>query len=152
MKKFNMYMDKAIHEAIKASKKDEVPVGAIIVDIKTGKIISKAHNSTQKRRNATAHAEILAINKACKKKKSKYLNDCDMYVSLEPCTMCAGAISLAKIKTLHFATEDIKGGAVINGVKFFNQKTCHHKPKVFSGELKDISEKILKDFFKERRI
>ena len=146
-----MYMDEAIHQAAKAARKEEVPIGAVIVNNSTGKIIAKAHNLVQKRKDATAHAELLAIHKACKKMKSKYLMDCDLYVSLEPCTMCAGAISLAKIKTVHFAAEDKKGGAIVNGAKFFDKKTCHHKPEVIQGELAEISSKMLKDFFKGRR-
>ena len=144
-------MDIAIHQAIKASEKGEVPVGAIIVDSDTGKVIAKAHNLVEKNNDAGAHAEILVIKKACKKLKSKYLMNCDLYVSLEPCTMCAGAISLAKIKTLHFGAEDKKGGAVVNGVQFFDQKTCHSKPKVIQGEMKEVSSKLLKAFFKGRR-
>jgi len=144
-------MDEAIHQALKAKKKNEVPVGAIIVNKKTGKIIAKAHNLVQSKNNAMYHAEILAIKKACKKLKSKYLINCDMYVSLEPCTMCAGAISLVKIDTLHFSAEDKKGGAIVNGVKFFKSKSCHHKPNVISGELSDFSSNILKEFFKDKR-
>ncbi|MCT4574774.1 MAG: nucleoside deaminase [Alphaproteobacteria bacterium] len=145
------YMIEAIKEAKKAYKKDEVPVGAIIVDKTTNKIVARAHNLVQKKKNASCHAEIIAINKACKKKKSKYLNDCDIYVSLEPCTMCAGAISLAKLNSLHFSTEDKKGGAIKNGVKFFEQKSCHHKIKIYNGEYKEQSSKLLQDFFKSKR-
>lgn len=146
-----LYMDEALHLAAKAAKKDEVPVGAVIVDTQTNKIVAKAHNLVQKNNNATCHAEILAIQKACKKMKSKYLTNCEIYVSLEPCTMCAGAISLAKLKALHFAAEDKKGGAVVNGVKFFEKKTCHHKPKVVQGELELASSNLLKQFFRGKR-
>jgi tRNA(Arg) A34 adenosine deaminase TadA len=146
----NDFMKQAILLAIKAKKKNEVPIGALIVD-ENKKIISKAYNQVQKRKNATAHAEIIAIQKACRRKKSKYLTHCEIYTTLEPCTMCAGAISLAKLKTLHFATEDKKGGAVVNGVKFFDTKNCHSKPKIIQGELSEISSNLLKDFFKKKR-
>jgi tRNA(Arg) A34 adenosine deaminase TadA len=145
------YMKKALVLAEKANQKNEVPIGCIIVNNSTGKIIAKSYNKVQNGKNATYHAEIKAIEKACKKMKSKYLFDCSMYVTLEPCTMCAGAISLAKISNLYFAAPDKKGGAIINGVKFFDKKTCHHIPEVKYGILEKESTKLLKDFFDNLR-
>jgi len=144
-------MKLAMIEASKAYRKDEVPVGAVIVERRTGKIIAKTHNLVQKRKSTLAHAEILAIEKACKKLKKKYLFDCDLYVTLEPCTMCTGAISNAKIGHLYFGAEDQKTGAVINGIKFFNKKTCTHKPLITHGLMENESSKLLKDFFRTKR-
>ena len=101
--------------------------------------------------DATAHAEVEVIRKACAKLKQNRLRGFDLYVTLEPCTMCAAAISFARIENLYFGAEDKKGGAVLNGVKFFDAPTCHHKPKVFSGILAEESSLLLKDFFKQKR-
>ena len=123
-----------------------------IVDSATGEIITSTHNLSQHSEDATAHAEILAIRQACQILKQNRLWDMDMYVTLEPCTMCASAISFARIKNLYFGAYDEKGGAVINGVKFYEQKTCHHKPNVVGGILEEKCSQILKDFFKNKRI
>ena len=144
------YMKQAILQAKKALKYDEVPIGAVLVDSKTGKIMAKAYNKVEKC-DATCHAEILAMKKACKKLKQNRLRDHDLYVTLEPCAMCAGAISLMRIRNLYFATEDKKGGAIINGVRFFEQKTCHHKPNVNVGLCQEEASTLLKDFFKTKR-
>lgn len=140
----------ALLQAKKAFEKDEVPVGAVVVDNLSGKIVAKAYNLSEHGGNATYHAEILAINKACKKLKTNRLRNCDLYVTLEPCTMCAGAISLARIQNLYIGATDEKGGAIINGVKFFSNPTCHHKPNVILLN-NALCAQILKDFFKLKR-
>ncbi len=145
------FMQIALKQAKKAYTQDEVPIGAVIVDPDTGKIVAKAYNKTEHGNNPTAHAEITAINKACKKLSSKRLWNLDLYVTLEPCTMCAAAISFARIRRLIFGAVDAKGGAVVSGVQFFNQPTCHHKPQVTYGILEEQSSIILKDFFKQKR-
>lgn len=145
------YMQKALELAITASNQDEIPVGCLIVDSNSGEIIASAHNLSQHSEDATAHAEILAIRNACKTLNQNRLWDMDMFVTLEPCTMCAAAISFARIKNLYFGAYDEKGGAVINGVKFYEQKTCHHKPNVISGILEKECSELLKSFFKNKR-
>ncbi len=145
------FMLAALKEAAKASARDEVPVGAVIVDAATGKIVAKARNQSEHGNDPTAHAEIIAIRKACKKLQSKRLWNCDMYVTLEPCTMCAAAISFARIRRLIFGANDAKGGAVINGVKFFEQSTCHHKPKITAGVAAAESSLMIKAFFAAKR-
>ncbi len=145
------YMALALKEAEKAFLKDEVPVGAVLVDNATGKVIAKAHNKTEHGFDPTAHAEINLIKKASKKLSSKRLWNTTLYVSLEPCTMCAAAISFARIEKLVIAASDEKGGAILNGVKFFESKTCHFKPEVISGVLAEESSALLKNFFKNKR-
>ena len=146
------YMQKTLNLAKISATQDEIPVGCLIVDSATGEIITSTHNLSQHSEDATAHAEILAIRQACQILKQNRLWDMDMYVTLEPCTMCASAISFARIKNLYFGAYDEKGGAVINGVKFYEQKTCHHKPNVVGGILEEKCSQILKDFFKNKRI
>ena len=116
------FMKIALQQAQKAYLQDEVPIGAVIVNPDTGKVIAKAYNKTEHGNNPTAHAEITAINKACKKLNSKRLWNLDLYVTLEPCTMCAAAISFARIRRLIFGAIDTKGGAVVSGVQFFKLK------------------------------
>lgn len=145
------YMDLAIEKAKEAAANDEVPVGAVIVDSKTGKVIAAAGNRTVDAKDPTAHAEILAIKIACKKMKEARLPDCDMYVTLEPCPMCAQAISFARIRRLYYGAADIKGGGVENGPRIFNSSSCHHKPEIYSGINIEETVKLLKDFFKSRR-
>lgn len=142
------FMEIALQEAQKAFDKEEVPVGAIIV--KDGKIIAKAHNLKETKKNATAHAEILAIEKASKKLNSWRLIDCDMYVTLEPCTMCMGAIISARIKNLYIGALDEKTGACGSFVDLSTYK-YNHIVNIFKGILKDKCEYILKDFFKNLR-
>jgi tRNA(adenine34) deaminase len=141
----------ALREAKKASKLSEVPVGCIIYDYKNKKIIAKAHNQNIKNYDCTAHSEILALRKACRIKKTSILDDCDLYVTLEPCSMCASAISFARIRRVYFGCEDKKSGGVYNGAKVFEVKSCHHKPEIYDGILKKESSKLLKDFFKNLR-
>ena len=143
------FMQEAIKEAKKAYKKLEVPVGAVIV--KNGEIIAKAHNLKETKYDTTKHAEILAIQKASKKLKSWRLLDCEMYVTLEPCTMCAGAIISARLKKIYIGTMDEKTGAVGSKLNLFEDYTFNHKVEVETNVLKEECEKILKDFFKELR-
>lgn len=145
------YMHRALELAQQAAQQDEVPIGCIIVDPQTGEIIAESYNLSQHIEDATAHAEIKAIQTACRKIGSNRLRGLDMYVTLEPCTMCAAAISFARIENLYFGATDVKGGAVVSGVKFYEQPTCHHKPYVHSGLLADECSRILKDFFKNKR-
>ena len=143
-------MNIALIEAKKAFRKYEIPVGAVITDIK-GNIISKAHNLVEKKKDPTAHAEILAIKKATIFMKNKYLINCSLYVTLEPCPMCASAIQYSKIKNLFFGCDDIKNGAVNNGVKIFNQKFCNHKPEIYDGIRATECSDLLKNFFRLKR-
>ena len=145
------YMRRALELAKQAAENDEVPIGAIVVDSLTGKIIAEAGNQSAHNGDATAHAEILAIQQACKKLNQPRLWDMDMYVTLEPCTMCAAAISFVRIKHLYFGATDKKGGAVVSGVKFFEAPTCHHRPTVEYGILAEESTKLLQDFFQKER-
>ncbi|OLY46323.1 tRNA(Arg) A34 adenosine deaminase TadA [Bartonella apis] len=142
-------MEIALEEAISANANDEVPVGAVIV--KDGKVIAEACNLTHKKFDPTGHAEMRVIRMACEMLQSERLADCDLYVTLEPCTMCAAAISFARIRRLYFATGDEKGGAVENGVHFFNQPTCHHRPEVYSGLGERRASQLLKTFFAGKR-
>ena len=145
------YMALALNEAKKAFDKDEVPVGAVLVDNQTGKIITRAYNKTEHGLDPTAHAEIEVIKKGVKKLKTKRLWNTTLYVTLEPCTMCAAAVSFARIGRLVFGAKDEKGGAVLSGVKFFESKTCHHKPDITAGVLEKESAELLKTFFKTKR-
>lgn len=142
------FMKEALKEAQKAYIKDEIPVGAVIV--KDGKIIAKAHNLKETKKSATAHAEVIAINKATKKVDSWRLNDCDMYVTLEPCTMCMGAIILSRIKNLYIGTNDEKTGACGSFINLTEYK-YNHNVNVEFGILQDECSKILQDFFKNLR-
>lgn len=139
----------ALAEAKAAAETGEVPVGCVIV--RSGEVLAKAGNRTLRDRDPTAHAEVLALRVASKKIASERLIDCDLYVTLEPCTMCASAISFARIRRLYFGASDAKGGAVESGVRFFNAPTCHHKPEVYSGIGEADAAAILKDFFAAKR-
>lgn len=145
------YMLHCLNLAQKAAEQDEVPIGAIVVDRQSGEIISEAYNLSEHVLDATAHAEIIAIRKACETLGTNRLRGMDLYVSLEPCTMCAAAISMARIEHLYFGAFDIKGGAVTNGVKFYEAQTCHHRPEVIGGILEAQCSMILKNFFKAKR-
>ncbi|MEM6461129.1 MAG: nucleoside deaminase [Pseudomonadota bacterium] len=142
-------MDLAIEEARAAGERGEVPVGAVIAH--KGQVLARAGNRTRELFDVTAHAEILAIRSAAKHLASDRLSDCDLFVTLEPCTMCTAAISFARIGRLYFGAEDVKGGAVVNGVRFFDQPTCHHAPEVYSGIGEREAAKLLTDFFRQRR-
>jgi len=143
------FMDMALDEARAAALAGEVPVGCVIV--RDGKVIARAGNRTLRDRDPTAHAELLAIRAAASVLGSERLSDCDLHVTLEPCVMCVGAMSFARIRRLYFGAADPKGGAVENGVRFFASSTCHHRPEVYGGISERDAAKLLKDFFKERR-
>ena len=143
------FMKEALKEAKKAYNKLEIPVGAIIV--KDGKIIARAHNIKEEKQDTTKHAEIIAIQKASKKLKSWRLKDCEMYVTLEPCTMCAGAIIQSRIKKVYIGTLDEKTGACGSVLNLFKDYKFNHNVEVEYGILKNECEEILKKFFKELR-
>ncbi|WP_107989007.1 nucleoside deaminase [Breoghania corrubedonensis] len=143
------FMDEALAQAEAAAARGEVPVGAVIV--RDGEIIAAAGNRTLADNDPTAHAEILVIREAAEKLASQRLGDCDLYVSLEPCAMCAAAISFARIRRLYFGAADPKGGAVEHGPRFFAQATCHHAPEVYSGIGESRAVDLLKGFFRDRR-
>ena len=143
------YMKEALKEAKKAYEKDEIPVGAVIV--KDGKIIARAHNMKEEKNDTTKHAEIIAIQKASKKINSWRLNNCEMYVTLEPCSMCAGALIQARIKKVYIGTMDKKTGACGSVLNLLEDYTFNHKVEVENEIMKEECEKILKDFFKKLR-
>jgi tRNA(adenine34) deaminase len=142
-------MDDALAEGRAAAAAAEVPVGCVIV--REGTVIARAGNRTLRDRDPTAHAEMLASRQAATALGSERLTDCDLYVTLEPCAMCAAAISFARIRRLYYGAADPKGGAVDNGVRFFSGPTCHHKPEVYGGIGESDAAMLLKDFFRERR-
>ncbi len=143
------FMDLALKAAETAGKLAEVPIGCVIV--LNNEVIATAGNRTLTDRDPTAHAEIVAIRQATAAVGSERLVDCDLYVTLEPCTMCAGAISLARIRRLYYGAADPKGGAVDSGVRFFASPTCHHIPEVYSAVGEREAATLLRDFFKARR-
>jgi tRNA(adenine34) deaminase len=146
------YMKEAIELAKEGAKQGEVPVGAVIVHQPSKTIIAHAHNLVETYQDPTAHAEIIAIKKAMVNNNGIKLNECDIYVTLEPCPMCAQALSFARIKRLFFAAPDIKGGGVINGARIFDATSCHHQPEIYP-EVSHISEAtlLLKAFFQSLR-
>ncbi|TIQ05705.1 nucleoside deaminase [Mesorhizobium sp.] len=143
------FMALALKEAEAAASRGEVPVGAVIANGNI--VVAKAGNRTRELADPTAHAEMLAIREACRQLTSERLTGHDLYVTLEPCAMCAGAISFARLRRLYFGAADEKGGAVVNGVRFFASPTCHHAPDVYSGLGESEAALILKEFFRERR-
>ena len=143
------FMDLALKAAETAGKAGEVPIGCVIV--LNNRVIATAGNRTLTDRDPTAHAEILAIRQATAAVGSERLIDCDLYVTLEPCTMCAGAVSLARIRRLYYGAADPKGGAVDSGVRFFAQPTCHHAPEVYSAVGESEAATLLREFFRARR-
>ena len=144
------YMAMALAEAEAAAQADEVPVGAVIVAA-DGSVLARTGNAMRRTNDPAAHAEILALRAACAMLGTDRLPDCDLYVTLEPCTMCAGAISHARIRRLYYGASDRKAGAVDSGVAFFDQPTCHHKPEVYGGIREKAAAGLLKDFFALRR-
>ena len=142
-------MSVAFAEARAAAARGEVPVGAAIV--KDGRVVASAGNRPRELRDPSAHAEMLAIRHACEALDDERLSGCDLYVTLEPCTMCAGAISFARIRRVYYAAHDPKGGAVDNGVRFFDQPTCHHAPEVYGGIRESEAAELLKAFFEVKR-
>lgn len=142
-------MDLALEQAENAEKAGEVPIGCVIV--RDGVVIARAGNRTLTDRDPTAHAEVLALREAARVLGSERLPDCDLYVTLEPCTMCAAAISFARIRRLYFGALDPKGGAVDSGVRFFASPTCHHAPEVYPAVGETRAATLLREFFKARR-
>jgi tRNA(adenine34) deaminase len=143
-------MELALAEAEAAGLAGEVPVGAVVVS-ESGEVIARAGNRTLALCDPTAHAELIAIREACAKLGSERLIGCDLYVTLEPCAMCAAAISFARIRRLYFGAADPKGGAVEHGVRFFASPTCHHSPEVYGGIGESRAAELLKRFFAARR-
>ena len=141
--------DLAFEEARLAAVRGETPVGAVVM--REGKVLASAGNRTLELKDPTAHAEVLAIRRACQEAGSERLPGADLYVTLEPCTLCAGAISFARIRRLYYAASDPKGGAVDSGVRFFNQPSCHHAPEAYGGFREAESAELLKGFFQDRR-
>ncbi|MBE7197575.1 MAG: nucleoside deaminase [Parafilimonas terrae] len=142
-------LDHAFAAARAAAAAGEVPVGAAVV--RDGSVLAVAHNRPRALRDPTAHAEILAIRAACAAIGDERLTGCDLYVTLEPCPMCAGAISFARIRRLYFGAADPKGGGVENGPRVFSHPTCHHAPEVYGGFREDEAAALLRDFFAARR-
>jgi tRNA(adenine34) deaminase len=145
----NNFMQEALKQARIAFEKDEVPVGAVIVE--NGKIITTSHNQNLILKDPTAHAEILVMREAAKIKDSARLDGCDLYVTLEPCAMCASAIALARIRRIYYAASDIKFGAVENGARIFSSTSCHHKPEIYSGISEEESKELMQSFFRNKR-
>ena len=143
-------MQLALTEAEAAAARGEVPVGAVVVDV-SGKVLAVAGNRVEELADPTAHAEMLAIRAATGARGEKMLPDCDLYVTLEPCAMCAQAISLARIRRVHFGAYDPKGGGVEHGARVFDHPTCHHRPEVVGGIEETRAGELLKGFFRERR-
>ena len=143
------FMDLALDEARKANSAGEVPVGCVIV--RDGTIVASAGNRTLLDRDPTSHAEMVAIRAAAQKLGSERLTGCDLYVTLEPCAMCAAAISFARIRRLYYGAPDPKGGAIDSGVRFFASPTCHHRPEVYGGISEAASATLLRGFFEARR-
>ncbi|NRC52641.1 nucleoside deaminase [Mesorhizobium sediminum] len=142
-------MEAAFAEAEAARDRGEVPIGAVVVH--DGTVLAKAGNRTRELNDPTAHAEILAIRDACRLVASERLPDADLYVTLEPCPMCAATISFARIRRLYFGAVDEKGGAVVSGGRYFAQPTCHHAPDVYAGIGEQRASEMLKNFFRDRR-
>ena len=143
------FMDDALAEARAAQAAAEVPVGAVIV--REGAVLARAGNRTLRDRDPTAHAEMVAIRAAAAAVGSERLTDCDLYVTLEPCAMCAAALSFARIRRLYYGAADPKGGAVDSGVRFFSSPTCHHRPEVYGGMGEREAAGMLREFFQARR-
>lgn len=142
-------MDIALEEAKSAATRGEVPIGAVLVH--NGEIIARAGNRTRELNDITAHAEVLVIRQAGETLQSERLIDCDLYVTLEPCAMCAAAISFARIRRLYYGAADPKGGGVEYGPRFYTQPTCHHIPEVYTGFSEEDSQTLLREFFREKR-
>ena len=144
------HMELALKEAARAAERDEVPVGAVIV-AESGQVLAIAGNRTREQNDPTAHAELLVIRAACESMARERLTGCDLYVTLEPCAMCAAAISFARIRRLYYGASDPKGGGVEHGARFFTQSTCHHAPEVYPGIDEARASALLRNFFQQRR-
>jgi len=145
------FMDLALAEAEAAGARGEVPVGAVLVEGASGRLLARSGNRVEALKDPTAHAEMLAIRAAAAEAGLKRLEGADLYVTLEPCAMCAAAISFARLRRLYFGAGDPKGGAVEHGPRFFAQATCHHRPEVYGGIGERAAAELLKAFFRERR-
>ena len=145
------YMEMALAEARLAEARGEVPIGAVIVN-SAGVIIGRGGNRTRERNDPTAHAEIVAIRAACQVLQSERLPGCDLYVTLEPCPMCAAAVSFARVRRLYFGAMDAKGGGVEHGARIFNQPTCHHAPEIYGGLAETEAALLLRAFFSTKRV
>lgn len=145
------WMDRALALARAAGEAGEVPVGAVIVEAESGEVLAEAANRTERDADPTAHAEMLAIRAAARRLARPRLAGCDLYVTLEPCPMCAQAISFARIRRLYFGAPDPKGGGVENGARIFDKPSCHHRPEVYGGIGETRSAALLQAFFRERR-
>ncbi|WP_404382490.1 nucleoside deaminase [Caenispirillum salinarum] len=146
-----VFMDAAFAEAEAAGARGEVPIGAVVVEPATGRILARAGNRTEEDRDPTAHAELLAVRAACAERGDARLPDCDLYVTLEPCPMCAAAIGFARLRRIYFAAYDPKGGGVEHGPRIFDQPTCHHRPEVYGGLRESEAAALLRAFFEARR-
>lgn len=144
-------MQVALEEAKKAALLGEVPVGAVLVHAQSGEIVMATHNLCETNHDPTAHAELLAIKQFSALSQQQRLSDYDLYVTLEPCAMCAAAISFARIRRLYFGAYDPKSGGVDHGAQFYNQKTCHHKPDVYGGIMEQHCATLITDFFERLR-
>jgi len=147
----NQHMRSALENALYAQANNEVPVGAVIVMRDTDKIISTGYNRVEIEENPTRHAEMIAIEAACKALQTKNLSECDLYVTLEPCTMCAAAISYARIGRVFYGASDPKQGAIEHGARFFTKETCMHRPEVYEGIMSEESSQMMKVFFENLR-
>lgn len=145
------FMDIALEEARAAARRGEVPVGAVVVDGATGAIVARAGNRTEELADPTAHAEVLAIRAAASECGEPRLPGCDLYVTLEPCPMCAAAIGFARIRRLYYGAADAKGGGVEHGPRIFEQPTCHHRPEIYGGIGEEAAAALLQSFFRQRR-
>lgn len=145
------FMRLAMEEAEAAGGRGEVPVGAVVVEGETGRVLARAGNQTEGLADPTAHAEMLAIRTAARESGAARLTACDLYVTLEPCTMCAAAISLARIRRLYFAAYDPKGGGVEHGARVFGLPACHHRPEVYGGLDEIAAGALLRRFFGDKR-
>ena len=143
-------MDRALQQARLAAERGEVPIGAVIVG-PDGVVLAEAGNQTEADRDPTAHAEMLAIRAAASRLGTSRLIDCDLHVTLEPCPMCAQAISFARIRRVYYGASDPKGGGIEHGPRIFSQPTCHHRPEVYPGIAEREAGEILREFFRERR-
>lgn len=148
---FRSYMNVALEEAAKALERGEVPIGAVIVE-NFGNIVARAGNETRARLDPSAHAEVLAIREACTVLKTERLVNCDMYVTLEPCAMCAALIANARIRRIYFAASDPKSGGIQQGARIFDRKQTHHVPEIYSGIGEEKATKLLRNFFSKKRL
>ena len=145
------YMQQALSEAGKGAAAGEVPVGAVLVDGETGAVLAAAHNRVETDHDPTAHAELLVIRQVARERGETRLAGCDLYVTLEPCPMCAQAISFARLRRVYYGAADPKGGGVEHGPRIFSQPTCHHRPEIYGGFEEVRAGELLRAFFRERR-